>query len=148
MYRGTLFLNVIYTDSNKIIVTGDNKTIVLDKKGDTINEFVYSEDSIISVSFDDSGNTVICYEEFGGSKTAVVRISKSGENSFSLTLDDKPDIISTNRGETAVLSGNEIVVYNSSGKETETIETEHPASDIFWCSGTLYSVESGSLCQY
>ncbi len=148
MYRGTLFLNVIYTDSNKIIVTGDNKTIVLDKKGDTLDEIVYSEDSIISVSYDGAGNTVICHEEFGGSKTAVVRISKSGERSFTLTLDGKPDIIATNSGKTAVVSGNEIAVYNSSGKETETIETEHPAADIFWCSGTLYSVESGRLCQY
>lgn len=148
MYRGTLFLDVIYTDSNKIIAVGDNKTVVLDKKGDTVDELVYSENSIISAVSDDSGNTVICHEEFGGSKTAVVRFSKSGAKTFTLTLDGVPDCIAVSGGKTAVSSGDETVIYTSNGDESKTIETEHPATDIFWCSGTLYSVESGRLCKY
>lgn len=148
MYRGTLFLNVIYTDSNKIIAVGDNKTVVLDKKGDTVDELVYSENSINSVSSDDSGNTVICYEEFGGSKNAVVRYSKKGEKTFSLTLDSAPECVAVNGGKTAASNGSEIVVYSSSGEESEKIETEHPVTDVFWCSDTLYTVESGHLCKY
>lgn len=148
MYRGTLFLKVIYTDSNKIIAVGDNKTVVLDKKGDAVDELVYSENSIISAVSDDSGNTVICHEEFGGSKTAVVRYSKNGTKTYTLTLDGEPDCIAVNGSKTAVASGSEIVVYSSNGDESNRIETEHPVTDIFWCSGTLYSVESGRLCKY
>lgn len=148
MYRGTLFLNVIYTDSDKIIAVGDNKTVVLDKKGDAVDELVYSEDSIISASFDDAGNTVICYEEFGGSKTAVVRYSKKGEKTFSLTLDGAPECVAVNGGKTAASTGSEIVIYSSTGNESDRIETEHPVKDMFWCSGTLYTVESGHLCKY
>lgn len=148
MYRGTLFLKVVYTDSNKIIAVGDNKTVVLDKKGDTIDELVYSENSIISVSNDGSGNTVICHEEFGGSKTAVVRYSKNGEKTFSLMLDGAPDCIAAKGGKTAVASGDKIAVYTSNGQESKTIEPEYPVTDIFWCSGTLYTVESGRICKY
>lgn len=148
MYRGTLFLDVIYTDSNKIIAVGDNKTVVLDKKGDTFDELVYSENSIISVVSDGSGNTVICYEEFGGSKTAVVRYSKSGTKTFSITLDGVPDGIAASGGKTAVVNGDEIVLYTSNGEESKTIESEHPVADVFWCSGTLYTVESGRLCKH
>ncbi len=148
MHRGTLFLNIIYTDSNKIIAVGDNKTVVLDKKGDTVDELVYSENSIISASSDDAGNTVICFEEFGGSKTAAVRFSKSGERTFTLSLDEKPECVAVNGSKTAAVNGDEIVIYSSRGEENKKIQTGHPAADIFWCSGTLYSVEGGQLCKY
>ncbi len=148
MYRGTLFLNVIYTDSNKIIAAGDNKTVVLDKKGDTVDELVYSENSIVSVSYDDKGNTVICYKEFGGSKTAAVRYSSRGEKTFSLSLDNAPDCVAVSGGKTAAVSGSEITVYTSGGTENKKTDTEHPVTDIFWCSGAIYTVESGCLCKY
>lgn len=148
MYRGTLFLKVVYTDSNKIIAVGDNKTVVLNKKGDTVDELVYPEDTIVSVSADDSGNTVICYKEFGGAKTAVVRYSKGGKKTYSIALDGVPDCVAAKGGKTAVANGNKITVYTSNGAEGKTIETEHPVTDIFWCSGDVYAVESGKLCKY
>lgn len=148
MYRGTMFLKVVYTDSNKIIAVGDNKTVVLDKKGDTVDELVYPEDTVIAVSADESGNTVICYKEFGGAKTAVVRFSKAGKKTYSITLDGVPDCISAKGGKTAVANGNKITVYASDGDEGKTIETEHPVTDIFFCSGDIYTVESGKLCKH
>lgn len=147
-YNGTLFLKVIYTDSNKIIAVGDNKTVVLDKNGNVVDELLCSEDSIISVDSDDSGNTVICYKEFGGSKTAIVRYSKSGKMTFSIVTDGVPDCVAAYGSKTAVASGNEIVIYSSKGEESEKIETEYPVTDVFWCSGTLYTVENGHLYRY
>lgn len=147
-YGGTFFLKVIYTDSNKIIAVGDNKTVVLDKKGNVVEETVYSEDSIISVNSDDSGNTVICYKEFGGSKTAIERYSKNGKKTFSVVTDGVPDCVAAYGGKTAVVSGNEISVYSSKGEESEKIETSYPVTDAFWCSGTLYTVENGHLYRY
>ena len=147
-YGGTLFLEVIYTDSNKIIAVGDNKTVVLDKNGKVIEELDYSEDSIISVDADDSGNTVVCYKEFGGSKTAVVRYSKSGKMTFSIVTDGVPDCVAAYGSKTALVSGNEIFIYSSKGEESEKIETEHPVTEVFWCSGTLYTVENGHIYRY
>lgn len=147
-YRGTLFLSAVYTDSNKIIAVGDNRTVVLDKNGDTVEELVYSEDSIIAVCTDDAGNAVICYEEFGGSKTAIVRYSKNGKKTASVVVDGIPDCIAMNGGKIAVANGSEIVIYTANGTESRRIETEHAVTDIFWCSGTIYTVENGHLCKY
>ena len=47
-YNGTMFLRVIYTASNRIIAVGDNKTVVHNKKGEVLDELVYSEDSLIA----------------------------------------------------------------------------------------------------
>ena len=64
MYRGTLFLRAVYTDSNKIIAVGDNRAVVLDKNGDTIEELVYPEDSISAI--------------FRGSAIVAMFISRTG----------------------------------------------------------------------
>lgn len=147
-YRGTLFLKAIYTDSNKIIAVGDNRTVVLDKNGDTIEELVYSEDSIAAVCVDDSGNTVICYEEFGGSKTAVVRYAKNGRKTAQFTVDGMPDCVAISGGRIALSNGAEITLYSSSGSEIKKQEAEHTVTELFWCSGTLYTVENGCIYKY
>lgn len=147
-YRGTLFLKAIYTDSNKIIAVGDNRTVVLDKNGDTIEELVYSEDSIAAVCVDDSGNTVICYEEFGGAKTAVVRYAKNGRKTAQFTVDGSPDCVAISGGRIAVSNGEDITVYSSNGKENKKFEAEHQVTELFWCSGTLYTVENGCIYKY
>lgn len=147
-YRGTLFLRAVYTDSGRIIAAGDNRTVVLDKNGDTIEELVYSEDSISAICADDAGNVVICYEEFGGAETAVVRYSKNGKKTFGITVDGIPDCVAINGGKTAVVNGSEITVYNSNGGVSKTVETEHAVSEIFWCSTSIYTVENGTLYKY
>ncbi len=147
-YRGTLFLEAVYTDSGKIIAVGDNKTIVLDKRGDVIEELVYPDDSLIAVCTDGAGNTVICYEEFGGSKTLIVRYSKNGKKTATVTFDGVPDCIAINGGKTAASSGNIITVYTSNGTESKKIEAEHNITDMFWCSSTLYTVENSSICKH
>ncbi len=147
-YRGTLFLKAVYTDSNKIIAVGDNKTVVLNKNGDPIEELVYSEDSITAICIDDAGNVAVCYEEFGGSKTAIVRYSKNGKKTCSITVDGTPDCVAMNGGKIAVASDKEIAVYTANGKESKKTETEHSVSEIFWCSSNIFTVENGHLCKY
>ena len=147
-YSGTMFLRVVYTSSNKIIAVGDNKTVVHNKKGEAVDELVYSEDSLIAVCADDSGNTTVCYEEFGGSKTGIVRFSDSGKKTCSILIDSTPDCVAAHAGRIAVASGNTITVYSSNGKEAKIIETENPVTRVFICSGTVYTVEGGSVHKY
>ncbi len=147
-YNGTLFLRVVYTNSNKIIAAGDNRTVVLTNKGEAVDEFVYSEDSILAVCSDDSGNTAIFYEEFGGAKTGMVRFSSSGKKTCAITVDGIPDCVTANGGKIVVANGNEITVYSSSGKEIRTVEAKNRVSDIFCCSGEIYTVEGSSINAY
>ncbi len=147
-YSGSMLFDVVYTSSGKIIAAGDNRTVVLSKKGETVDELVYSEDSILAVCSDDSGNTVVCYEEFGGSKTGIARYSRNGKKTCSLVVDGIPDSVAADGGRIAVASGNEISVYSSSGKSTKTIETENPVSQLAICSGTVYAVQGGAIYKY
>lgn len=147
-YAGTMFLRVVYTSSNKIIAVGDNKTVVHNKKGEVVDELVYSEDSLIAVCADDSGNTTVCYEEFGGSKTGIARFSDSGKKTCSIVIDVLPDCVAAHAGRIAVASGNTITVYTSKGTEAKVIETENTVARLFICSGTVYTVEGGSIHKY
>lgn len=147
-FSGTMFFDVVYTASGKIIAVGDNRTVVLNKKGETVDETVYSEDSVIAVCSDDSGNTVVCYEEFGGSKTGIVRYSRSGKKTCSLVVDGIPDCVAADGGRIAVASSNEIIVYSQNGKETKRMETENSVSQVIVSSGTVYAVEGGAIHKY
>lgn len=147
-YSGTLFLKVVYTDSNRVIAVGDNRTVVLGKDGTQLDELIYSEDSISAVCSDGSGNTVVCYEEFGGSKSGIVRFSKSGKRTCSFSFDGVPECMDADGGKIALVSGKEIIVYSSTGKEQRRIETENSVSEIICCSGSFYTVESGEIHKY
>ncbi len=147
-YSGTLFLRIVYTNSNRIIAAGDNRTVVITSKGESVDELVYSEDSILAVCADDNGNTAVFYEEFGGSKTGMVRFSGSGKKTCTATLDGIPGCVTAYGGKIAVANGTEITVYSSSGKVTRTVETKNPVSEIFCCSGEIYTVENGAICKY
>ncbi len=147
-YSGTLFYRVVYTASNRVIAVGDNKTVVHNKKGEVLDELVYSEDSLIAVCVDDDGNTAVCYEEFGGSKTGIARYSSSGKKTCSIVIDGVPDCVAAHAGRIAVASGNKITVYSSNGRESKVLESESPVTNIFICSGTVYTVEGGTICKY
>ena len=147
-FSGTMLFDVVYTASGKIIAAGDNKTVVLNKKGETVDETVYAEDSILAVCSDDSGNTVVCYEEFGGAKTGIVRYSRSGKKTCSIVVDGIPDCIAARGGRIAVASDNEIAVYSQNGKEVKRIEAENAVESVFIASGTVYAVGGGAINKY
>ncbi|MBQ2842454.1 MAG: hypothetical protein IJE72_05415 [Clostridia bacterium] len=147
-YSGTLFLRIVYTNSNKVIAAGDNRTVVITSKGEPVDELVYSEDSILAFCADDNGNTAVFYEEFGGAKTGMVRFSSSGKKTCAETLDGNPDCVTAYGGKIAAANGNVITVYSSSGKVTRTVETENSVSQIFCCSGEIYTIENSSICKY
>ncbi len=147
-FDGTLFLRVAYTTSGRVIAAGDNRTIVLNKKGELLDELVYSEDSLYAICIDDNGNTVVGFKEFGGSKTGIVRFSASGRKTCTFSVDGIPDCIVADGGRIAVATGTEIAVYSSGGKQTKDIQTDNPVSEMFICSGTVYSVQGTSVVRH
>lgn len=147
-YSGTLFLRVVFTASNKVIASGDNRTVVITSKGEPVDELVYSENSILAVCADDSGNTTVFYKEFGGAKTGMVRFSSSGKRTCAATLDGIPDCVTAYGGKIVVASGTEVSVYSSNGKLSRTVETENTVSEVFCCSGEIYTVEGSTIRKY
>ena len=147
-FDGTLFLRVAYTTSGRVIAAGDNRTVVLNKKGELLDELVYSEDSLCAICVDGNGNTVVGFKEFGGSKTGIVRFSASGRKTCTFSVDGVPDCIVADGGRIAVATGTEIAVYSSGGKQTKDIQTDNPVSEMFICSGTVYSVQGTSVVKH
>lgn len=147
-YSGTLILRVVFTASDKIIAAGDNRTVVITSEGEQVDELVYPEDSIFAVCSDDSGNTVVFFKEFGGSRTGIVRFSSSGKKTCSVVIEGIPDCVTAYGGKIAIANSQEVTVYSSSGKETRSFETKNIPSEIFCCSGEIYTVENGSVCKY
>ncbi len=147
-FSGTMFFDVVYTASGKIIAAGDNKTVVLNKKGEKVDETAYAEDSILAVCSDDSGNTVVCYEEFGGAKTGIVRYSRGGKKTCSIVVDGIPDCVAADGGRIAVASGSETAVYSQNGKEVKRIESETAVESVFIASGTVYAVDGSAIYKY
>lgn len=147
-FDGTTLLKVIFTSSDKIIAIGDNKTVVIDKRGKIISEEKYSESSLVATDSDDSGNTILCYREFGGSKFRLIRYLSSGKATCNQTIDYVPDSLSIRSSRFAVSSGNDIRIYSTKGAELKTITAENPVKSLLLSSNNVYTVESNSICKY
>ncbi|GEM_PF-930389 len=147
-FDGTALLKVVFTSSGKIIAIGDNKTIVIDKKGTVISEESYSESSLVATDSDDSGNTVLCYREFGGSQFRLIRYSSYGKATCNITVDYPPNAISIRGNRFAVSSGSEIRIYSTKGEELKTINADNHVKYLLLSSNNIYTVEGSSICKY
>lgn len=147
-FNGTALLKAVYTSSNRIIAIGDNKTVVIDKKGKIISEETYPESSLVAADTDDNGNTVICFREFGGAKFRLIRYSSGGKATCSITVDYTPDAISIHGSRFAVSSGNEIRTYSTRGEELKTITADNRIKELLISANNIYTVEGSSICKY
>lgn len=147
-FDGTTLLKVVFTSTDKIIAIGDNKTVIIDKKGNVISEENYSESSLVASDSDDNGNTVLCYREFGGSKFRLIRYSAYGKATCNTTVDYSPDAISIRGSRFAVSSGSEIRTYSTKGEELKTISAENHIKSLLLSPNNIYTVEGNSICKY
>ncbi|MCR5523018.1 MAG: DUF5711 family protein [Clostridia bacterium] len=145
---GTTVIKMIFTSGDRIIAVGNNKTLVYNTRGKQLSSKEYSEDSLYSVNSDDSGNTLLCYKEFGGSKLKAVRIPASGKRLKEFELDYIPsgaDIL----GKKIVFSlDNKVIRYNTSGEEKETIDCKSNPSTCLITGTAVYTLENGTICKY
>ncbi|MBQ8014583.1 MAG: hypothetical protein IJ264_00165 [Clostridia bacterium] len=65
-----------------------------------------------------------------------------------MVVDGIPDCVAAQNSRIAVSFGDEITVYSSGGNESKRIEADNTVSQIFFCSGTLYTVEGGAIHKY
>ncbi len=147
-YSGTFIYRIIYTNGNRIIAVGDNKTLVYNSKGEKLDEFTYTAESVSAICSDDNGNTVICLSEFGGAKTRIVVYKSNGKRSAEVIVNGAPGGIDIADNRIAVILGNDIVKLSYSGKELDRISANGSPVRVAVTSGSVYTVESGSICKY
>lgn len=147
-YSGTLIYKTVYTSSEKIIAVGDNKTVVFNSKGEILEEVTYSEDSVSAIASDSNGNTVICLDEYGGSKSRILIYKSNGKLSGEINLNGVPEAVDISDNRVAVALGSEIIKFSYKGKELDRIQAHGSPSHIVVTSGSVYTVESGNIRKY
>ena len=146
--KGTAVLKMIYTSGGKIIAVGDNRTVIFDSKGEETGSFEYSSDSLFATDVDSSGNTLLCYKEFGGSQIKVVRSPSSGKKNRSFEIGFTPSSVDMRDKNIAFSVDNRIEIYNAAGKEKETIECANRVSTCLITETAYYTLENGAICKY
>lgn len=147
-YDGTLMLKVHFASSSRIIAVGDNKTVVINRKGEAVDELTYSNDGIKAVVPDDKGNLLVAYSESGGARTGLVRFSRSGKRSCEADIEGTPDCYALRNGKIVVSDDNIITVYNLKGEAKETVNANGNVLGIELSSNAIYTLENGVVCKY
>ncbi len=145
---GTTVLKVVYTSHGKIIAVGDNKTVIMNRKGEILSEITYSGDALFAVKSDTDGNVLLCYKEFGGSVIKVRSINTFGNTKKEFDLDYTPDSVDMRGNKLAFALGNEVKFYSPSGSEKGSYECENNISTVLITSVGIYTLENGTLCKY
>ncbi len=147
-YRGTCILKTVYTSGGKIIAVGDNKTIILNSKGKEIETIEYADDALFSVNNDLSGDTLVAYKEFGGSKIKVLIIPSFGKKNKGFELDYMPSCIEISKNKVYASIGNEVKAYAANGNIKKQYNCSSNVSSVHISSVGIYTVENGSICKY
>ncbi len=146
--EGTAILKVIYSSSGKIIAVGDNTTVILNSKGEIVNKLTYADDALFYIDKDTSGNTLLCYKEFGGSKLKVITIPKYGKSFKEFELKYIPSSADIRSGKIAFSLDDQVTLYSKSGNEKKKYECAHTVSKVLLTSTGIFTLESGSICFY
>lgn len=147
-FSGTLFLKMVWTNSDAIIAVGDNQTVVFDKNGEKTDTLTYADNDISCIKSDYKGNVAVCRTDLGGAKTYITVYKKDGTRACEKSFDGEITDMDIDKNRFAVLRNGEITVYNFKGNEKEKIISESNASLLLFRSGKCYTVENGKICKY
>ena len=146
--EGTTILKVIYASSGKMIAVGDNKTGVLNHKGEIKSQFKYADDALYTVDSDNDGNVLLCYKEFGGSKIKAVRIPAGMGKIREFEIGYMPESADIRGGKIAFASGNTVEIFNTGGKILKTYDCGQDVKTVLLSNSGLFTLENGSVCKY
>ncbi len=145
---GTTVLKTVYASANKFVAIGDNKTVILNSKGEITREITYADDALFAVDCDTHGNTLLCYKEFGGSKIRIVTIPDSGKSTHEFELAYPPTSVDYRNSKIAASVGNRVTVYTPSGSVREEIDCDNNVSTVLLGNNGIYTLETGYVCKY
>lgn len=147
-FSGTLFLKMVWTNSDAIIAVGDNQTVVFDENGEKTGTLTYNDHDISCIKSDDKGNVAVCRTDLGGAKTYITVYQKDGTKACEKSFEGEITDMDIDKNRFAVLRNGEITVYNFEGEEKEKIIPEANATMLLLKSGKCYTVENGKICKY
>jgi len=145
---GTAILRTFVSSHNKIVAVGDNKTVVLNRKGEVTTEISYADDALYSVDSDVKGNILLCYKEFGGSKIQIVYIPSYGKSYKEFELEYMPESVDIKGNKVAFAINNTVDVYSSAGTKKKTYECKHNVGTVLLSNTGIYTLENGSVYNY
>ncbi len=146
--EGTSILKVIYASSGRMIAVGDNKTVVLSRKGEIKSQIKYADDALFTVDSDNDGNVLLCYKEFGGSKIKVVRFPAGPGKNKEFEIGYMPESADIRGGRIAFASGNTVEIYNTGGKVLQTYDCKQDVKTVLLSNSGIFTLENGSVCKY
>lgn len=146
--EGTTFLKVFVSPGGKIVAVGDNKSVILNSKGETLSEISYADDALCFLDNDVSGNVLICYKEFGGAKIKAAVIPSSGKEIKEIELGYMPQSADIRGSKIAFSNGNTVEVLTTSGVQKNVYECKSDVSTVLIGSSGIITLENGSVCKY
>ena len=147
-YSGTMFLKLVWSNSDAIFAVGDDRMLVFDENGENTGTLAYGDQNLYSVKYDDKGNIAVCRTDLGGAKTYITVYNKDGTKACEKTFEGTVTDMDIDKNRFAVLKGGTITVNDLEGEEKETKTTESNATQLMLKSGKCYTVESGKICKY
>ena len=145
--ENTSIIKVVYAARGKYVAIGDNKTLILNSKGEIKSEIPYSYNSLFAVDCDSEGNTLLCCKISGGSKIRVMKIPSLGSVK-QFDIDYTPASADIRKGRIALAIDNTVNIYSPSGFKKETYTCDNNVSTALITSAGIYTLENGSVCKY
>lgn len=146
--EGTAVLKTFLTSHNKIVAIGDNKTVVLNRKGAVTTEITYADDALYYIGNDSKGNILLCYKEFGGAKIKAVYIPSYGRSYKEFELEYMPESADIKGSKVAFAVNNTVDIFTPSGTKKKTYECKHNVGTVLISNTGIYTLENGSVYNY
>ena len=145
--KGTTVLKTVASSSHYVAV-GDNKTVILSSKGETLYETEYPADSLYAAFGDSKGNCLVCYKQFGGSKLSFIYIPAHSKTPSEFTLDYLPACLDMRGRRIAAALDNTVKVLSPHGDVKEEYECDNKVGTVLLQSEGIFTLENGSVCKY
>lgn len=146
-FKTSAALDLFFTSNSSIIAVCNNKRILIDcKSSDSKPISVEYPSTILARSNDANGNTAVISKKIDSFDESELSVYDNKNNLvYSCSVDNGIIDIICNRKKVYILTKSNILVYNSSGKLTRTIEINSPSIGIAYGFGKLHHFSQGYL---
>ncbi|MCR5151172.1 MAG: DUF5711 family protein [Clostridiales bacterium] len=146
--KDTTALKIVSLKFNKILVICNNKSLIIDKDGNILQEFDYSGESPEKIFVDDSHNSLICYGILGGTGYRTIVISPYAQVKSDFNIDFKPSSCYNSKNKIVFSAGSLFRVYRNDGVMINTTETDNIIDSVYILADRVYTVANGSVFKF
>ncbi len=123
-YQGETVYSVQYDDAGNLTAVSDEAIYFYDDEGNTIGEYVYTEETIEYFDIGKGKTTVLGFSDYtDGQDTRIVKLDETGSVICELKLSGDISYIGTDKDRLLVIEDSNVSVYNV-GKTEFTLEAQ------------------------